>query len=144
MPGVEKVVRQRGETHNPAPCHTKNRQKHKELTVENAKMNVRDPLQWGELDPYRRGRAHVGMWAWLLQRASAVCIVVFLTLHVFFTYKPFIQFLLLATVAFHAALGLRVILLDFNLVSIKKQRALVYWLPGIGIALALLVWGLTY
>ena len=112
--------------------------------MESTKLNTRSPLQWGELDPYRRGRTHVGMWAWLLQRISAVCIVVFLTLHLFFTYKPFLQFLLLTAVAFHGALGLRVILLDFNLVSIQRQRTLVYWLLGIGMALVLLIWGLIY
>lgn len=108
------------------------------------KFEYRTPLQWGDLDPYRRGRTHVGMWAWLMQRISAVFIVVFLTLHLFFTYKPFLQFMLLVVVAFHAALGLRVILLDFNLADIKRQRSLVYWLPGMGLAVVLLVWGIIY
>ena len=108
------------------------------------KTECRSPLQWGELDPYRRGKTHVGMWAWLLQRISAVGIVICLVLHMFYTYKPFAQFMLLTLVAFHGALGLRVILLDCNLVNVKYQRDLIWWLLGIAVALVLLVWGITY
>ena len=79
-----------------------------------SELEYRKPLQWGEIDPYRRGRTHVGMWAWLLQRVSAVFIVFLLVLHLCFTYKPYLQFLLLLAVAFHASLGLRVILLPCN------------------------------
>jgi succinate dehydrogenase / fumarate reductase cytochrome b subunit len=43
-------------------------------------------------------------------------------------------------VTFHAALGLRVILLDFNLVSVKYQRALVWGLMALGLAVALIIW----
>ena len=46
-----------------------------------SELEYRKPLQWGEIDPYRRGRTHVGMWAWLLQRVSAVFIVFLLVLH---------------------------------------------------------------
>ena len=52
-----------------------------------SELEYRKPLQWGEIDPYRRGRTHVGMWAWLLQRVSAVFIVFLLVLHLCFTYK---------------------------------------------------------
>ena len=107
-------------------------------------MEHRKPLQWGEVDPYRRGRTHVGMWAWLLQRISAILIVVFLCLHLVFTYKPYLQFLLLLTVIFHATLGIRVILLDFNLVNIKYQRYLIPWLLGIGLVLLTFVWLAIY
>ena len=37
-----------------------------------SELEYRKPLQWGEIDPYRRGRTHVGMWAWLLQRVTVV------------------------------------------------------------------------
>ena len=40
---------------------------------------------------------------------SAVFIVLLLVLHLFFTYKPYLQFLLLLAVAFHASLGLSLI-----------------------------------
>ena len=107
-------------------------------------LEYRKPLQWGEVDPYRRGRSHVGMWAWLLQRVSAIMIIVFLCLHVVFTYKPYLQFLLLLTVVFHAALGLRVILLDFNLVNVKHQRWLIPWILGAGLVILGLVWCFIY
>ena len=107
-------------------------------------LEYRKPLQWGEVDPYRRGRSHVGMWAWLLQRISAIMIIVFLCLHVVFTYKPYLQFLLLLTVVFHAALGLRVILLDFNIVNVKYQRWLIPWIMGIGLVILGLVWCFIY
>lgn len=104
----------------------------------------REPLQWGELDPYRRGRSHVGMWAWILQRASAIFIIFFLCLHMFFTYKPFLQFMLLLVVVFHAALGVRVMLLDFNLVNIKHQKWLIPWTLGIGLVVLCIVWCFLY
>ena len=107
-------------------------------------MKDRKPLQWGEIDPYRRGRTHVGMWAWLLQRISAILIVLLLFLHICFTYKPYLQFLLFLTVVFHAALGLRVILLDFNLVNIKYQRYLIPILLGAGLIILTFVWLAIY
>lgn len=107
-------------------------------------MEHRKSLQWGEIDPYRRGRAHVGMWAWLLQRISAVFILIFLALHIVYTYKPFLQFMLLLTLTFHAALGIRVILLDCNLVDIKRQRYLIPWLLGIGLVLMAVAWCVVY
>ncbi|SHN60338.1 succinate dehydrogenase [Desulfovibrio litoralis] len=107
-------------------------------------LEYKKAMQWGESDPYRRGRTHVGMWAWLLQRISAVFIIIFLTLHMFYTYKPFIQFMLLLTLVFHAALGLRVIILDCNLVNIKYHTYLIPWLLGIGLAIMGVVWFVIY
>lgn len=107
-------------------------------------LEYRKPLRWGEIDPYRRGRAHVGMWAWLLQRVSAVFVVVLLILHLSFTYKPAIQFLLLLAVTLHASLGLRVILLDFNMAQISSARRLVPWTLGLGCLAALIAWFAIY
>ena len=56
------------------------------------------------------------------------------------TYRPTIQFLLLMTLTFHAVLGLRVILLDFNLVNVKYQKALIGILLAAGIAALAIVW----
>ena len=109
-----------------------------------SELEYRKPLQWGEIDPYRRGRTHVGMWAWLLQRISAVFILLFLGLHLAYTYKPFLQFMLFLTLIFHAALGIRVILLDCNLVNIKYQRYLIPWVLGIGLAIMAVVWFIIY
>ena len=56
----------------------------------------------------------VGMWAWLLQRFSALGIIVFVTLHLVYPYQVIIQTLMALCVCFHAVLGLRVILLDIS------------------------------
>lgn len=111
---------------------------------ENISIDYRKPLTWGEQDPHRRENARIGMWAWLAQRISALAIIVFLTLHVTLTYKPLIQFLLLLALTFHAALGLRVILLDFNLVGVKYQRALIWGLVGLGLLVMSLIWYSIY
>ena len=65
-------------------------------------------------------------------------------LHLFFTYKPYLQFLLLLAVAFHASLGIRVILLDFNLAKITSARRLVPWTLGLGVAAAVIAWFAIY
>ena len=54
------------------------------------------------------------MWAWLIQRFSALAIVVFLTLLFCYPYKVAFQILLLTAATMHAVLGLRVILLDLG------------------------------
>ena len=111
-----------------------------EEPVNNMAIDYRKPLRWGELDPHRRENAKLGIWAWLWQRISALAIVVLLVLHVTLTYKLLIQFLLLLMVAFHATLGLRVILLDFNLVDVKYQKALIWGLTALGLVVVLTIW----
>jgi succinate dehydrogenase/fumarate reductase cytochrome b subunit len=64
-----------------------------------------------------------GMWAWLLQRVSAILLLLFLTLHFFFPYRRPLQFLLLLVVAFHASLGIRVLLIDLG-ANVKTQKIL--------------------
>jgi succinate dehydrogenase/fumarate reductase cytochrome b subunit len=112
--------------------------------MEETSIEYRKPLKWGELDPHRRENTRAGMWAWLWQRMSALAIIVLLALHVTLTYKPAIQFLLLLAVTFHAALGLRVILLDFNLVSVKYQRALIWGLVALGLVVMSIIWLAIY
>ena len=107
-------------------------------------VQYRKHLQWGEHDPHRRQNTPLGMWAWLWQRISALAIVVLLVLHITLPYKLAIQFLLLLTVTFHASLGLRVILLDFNLVSMRYHRALAYGLFGVGLVVMFCVWFAIY
>src|SRR4051794_14359796 len=100
------------------------------MSIEEPKpITYRKHLRWGEQDPHRRASTPLGMWAWLLQRISALLILVLLVLHISLPYKQLVQFLLLLVVTFHATLGIRVILLDFNLVSIRYQRALAWGLP---------------
>ena len=111
---------------------------------EDIKIQYREPLTKGELDVNRWRNTQVGMWAWIWQRISALAIVVLLGLHLTLTYKPVIQFLLLATVTFHAALGLRVILLDFNIVNVKYQKALIAGLSALGIIIFIIIWTRIY
>ena len=78
-----------------------------------------------------------GMWAWLLQRVSAILILIFLTLHFFLPYRRPMQFLLLLVVTFHASLGVRVLLIDLG-ANVKTQKFL--FLAFIILAL-LVLWG---
>lgn len=107
-------------------------------------IQYREPLTKGELDVNRWRNTQVGMWAWIWQRISALAILLFLGLHLTLTYKPVIQFLLLMTVTFHAVLGLRVILLDFNIVNVKYQKALIAGLGALGITLFIIIWTRIY
>jgi succinate dehydrogenase hydrophobic anchor subunit len=108
------------------------------------KIENRRPLQWKESDPYRRRSTYVGMWAWLWQRVSAIVIVFLLVFHLTLTYIPMIQFLLLMAVTFHAALGIRIILLDLNAVNVKYQKLLIYGLLGLGLIAFLVIWNSIY
>jgi succinate dehydrogenase/fumarate reductase cytochrome b subunit len=103
-------------------------------------LRPRRPLQWGEQDPHRWKNTPVGMWAWIGQRFSALAIIFFLALHLTLPYKPAIQFLLLLTVTLHAVLGLRVILLDFNIVQVKYQKMLLAGLGATGILMIIIIW----
>jgi succinate dehydrogenase/fumarate reductase cytochrome b subunit len=111
---------------------------------EDLNIKYRKPLTRGELDVSRWRNTQMGMWAWIWQRISALAILLFLGLHLTLTYKPVIQFLLLATVTFHAVLGLRVILLDFNIVNVKYQKALIAGLAALGICLFMIIWTRIY
>jgi len=79
------------------------------------KRDVGDPQVWRRTLP--------GMWAWLLQRVSAILILLFLALHFFFPYRRPLQFLLLLVVSFHASLGVRVFLIDLG-ANVKTQKIL--------------------
>jgi succinate dehydrogenase / fumarate reductase cytochrome b subunit len=111
---------------------------------QHTKVEYREPLRKGELAVNRWRNTQVGMWAWIWQRISALAIVVLLGLHLTLTYKPAIQFLLLAAVTLHATLGLRVILLDFNIVNVKYQKALIAGLVALGIIIFIIFWTNIY
>ena len=111
---------------------------------EEKKTAFRNPLIRGELDPNRWRSTQAGMWAWIWQRISALAIIVLLAIHIILPYRPLIQFLLLLTVVFHAALGLRVILLDFGLVNVKYQKALIGGMIALGAVIFVLVWTGVY
>lgn len=61
----------------------------------------------------------VGMWAWLLQRFTALGTVLFVTLHLVYPYQVILQSLLALCICIHAVLGIRVIILD-----LRKQVAI--------------------
>jgi succinate dehydrogenase / fumarate reductase cytochrome b subunit len=79
------------------------------------KKDVGDAQAWRKTLP--------GMWAWLLQRVSAILILLFLTLHFFLPYRRPLQFLLLLVVGLHASLGIRVFLIDLG-ANVKTQKVL--------------------
>jgi succinate dehydrogenase/fumarate reductase cytochrome b subunit len=95
------------------------------------KRDVGDAQVWRKTLP--------GMWAWLFQRVSAVLILLFLTLHFFLPYRRPLQFLLLFVVAFHAALGIRVFLIDLG-ASVKSQKILFIVFLLLAVFGLLLVW----
>ena len=68
---------------------------------------------WTTAEGWRGTRA--GMWAWLLQRAAAVALLVVVGLHLANPFQRWTQATLLALVLLHALLGVRVLLLDLGL-----------------------------
>lgn len=77
--------------------------------------------EWGSGEGWRGTRA--GMWAWLLQRAAALVLIVTLVLHLRNPFLRWVQAVLLAFVLLHGLLGVRAILLDLGL-SVRWQKAL--------------------
>jgi succinate dehydrogenase / fumarate reductase cytochrome b subunit len=76
--------------------------------------------------------AYLGMWTWLFQRASSLILMVLLPWHWVNPYSRPVRIAVLFFVVFHAAAGVRVMLLDFGLVE-RWQRGLVWTLAGIGL-----------
>ena len=64
-----------------------------------------------------------GMWAWLLQRAAAILLILVVALHLVNPFRRGVQAVLLALVLIHALLGVRSLLLDFGL-PLRWHRAL--------------------
>jgi succinate dehydrogenase hydrophobic anchor subunit len=80
-----------------------------------------------------------GMWAWLIQRAAAVLLLVVVTLHFINPFRRGVQAALLALVLIHALLGVRSLLLDFGL-PLKWHRALF----GLAMALAVVIFAVVW
>ena len=76
---------------------------------------------WTTAEGWRGTRA--GMWAWLLQRAAALALLVVIALHLANPFQRWTQAALLALVLLHALLGVRVLLLDLGL-PLRWHRAL--------------------
>src|SRR5207245_9012258 len=69
------------------------------------------------------GDTKVGMWAWLIQRAAAVGLLVVVPVHLVNPFRRGAQAALLLLVLVHALLGVRAVLLDFGL-PVRWHRAL--------------------
>ena len=77
--------------------------------------------EWTSSEGWRGTR--VGMWAWLIQRAAAVGLLVVVAAHLMNPFRRGVQAALLALVLLHALLGVRALLLDVGL-PLAWHRAL--------------------
>jgi succinate dehydrogenase hydrophobic anchor subunit len=76
--------------------------------------------------------AYLGMWTWVFQRASSLVLMILLPWHWVNPYSRPVRIAVLFFVIFHAAAGMRVMLLDFGLRE-RWHRGLVWTLAGIGL-----------
>jgi succinate dehydrogenase/fumarate reductase cytochrome b subunit len=79
---------------------------------------------------------YLGMWTWLLQRASSLILMVLLPWHWVNPYSRPVRLAVMFFVVFHAAAGVRVMLTDFGLAE-RWHRGLVWTLAGIGLIIFL-------
>jgi succinate dehydrogenase hydrophobic anchor subunit len=77
--------------------------------------------EWTTREGWRDTRA--GMWAWLIQRAAAIVLLVVIAAHLVNPFRRGVQAALLALALLHALLGVRSLLLDFGL-PLRWHRAL--------------------
>jgi len=81
-----------------------------------------------------------GAWIWFAQRIAAAATLVLAGLHWHAPHSRRIQFALLAALLFHAAAGVRVLLIEYGKVSARYQKPLF----GILLSLAVAVFALVY
>jgi succinate dehydrogenase hydrophobic anchor subunit len=93
--------------------------------------------QWTARESWRG--TSTGMWAWLIQRAAAVALLVVVALHLVNPFRRGLQAALLALVLVHALLGVRALLLDFGL-PLRWHRALFVLALLVAAALFAAVW----
>jgi len=94
--------------------------------------------EWTTAEGWRDTRS--GMWAWLIQRAAAVALLLGVALHLVNPFRRGVQAALLALVLLHALLGVRSLLLDFGL-PLRWHRPLFVLALVIAGALFVVVWG---
>ena len=92
---------------------------------------------WRTAEGWRDTKA--GMWAWLIQRAAAVALLLVIALHLTNPFRRGTQAALLALVLIHALLGVRAILLDFGL-AYRWHRALFALALVLAAIVFVLVW----
>jgi succinate dehydrogenase / fumarate reductase cytochrome b subunit len=93
--------------------------------------------EWTTVEGWRDTKA--GMWAWLIQRAAAVALLLVVAVHLTNPFRRGVQAALLALVLLHALLGVRVILLDFGL-PVRWHKALFALALVLAVALFAAVW----
>lgn len=93
--------------------------------------------EWTTAEGWRDTKA--GMWAWLIQRAAAVALLVVVAVHLTNPFRRGVQAALLALVLLHALLGVRAILLDFGL-PVRWGKALFALALALAGALFVIVW----
>ena len=92
---------------------------------------------WTHVDDWRGTRA--GMWAWLIQRAAAIVLLVVIAAHLVNPFRRGVQAALLALALLHALLGVRALLLDFGL-PLAWHRALFVGALGLAVLIFAGVW----
>ncbi len=92
---------------------------------------------WASRDAWRGTRA--GLWAWFIQRAAALALVIVVALHLTNPFVRSVQAALLGLVLLHGLLGVRAILLDVGL-PVGLHRALFAAALGLAALLFALVW----
>jgi succinate dehydrogenase hydrophobic anchor subunit len=93
--------------------------------------------EWTTAEGWRGTRA--GMWAWLIQRAAAIVLLVAIALHLVNPFRRGVQAALLALALLHALLGVRALLLDLGL-PLRWHRVLFVLALGLAAALFALIW----
>ncbi|HSE91754.1 MAG TPA: hypothetical protein VLF19_00485 [Methylomirabilota bacterium] len=93
--------------------------------------------EWTTVEGWRDTKA--GMWAWLLQRAAAVLLLIVIALHLVNPFRRGVQAALLALALLHALLGVRSLLLDVG-VPLRWHRALFALALALAAVLFVLVW----
>lgn len=93
--------------------------------------------EWTSAEGWRGTR--VGMWAWLIQRASAVGLLVVIAAHLINPFRRGVQAALLALALLHALLGVRALLLDVG-APLAWHRALFVAALALAVAIFAGVW----
>lgn len=92
---------------------------------------------WTTAEGWRDTKA--GMWAWLVQRAAAVLLLVVIAAHLVNPFRRGVQAALLALALLHGLLGVRSLLIDVG-VSLRWHRALLALALALAAVLFATVW----
>jgi succinate dehydrogenase hydrophobic anchor subunit len=93
--------------------------------------------EWTTAEGWRDTKT--GMWAWLIQRAAAVGLLVVVAIHLVNPFRRGVQAALLILVLVHALLGVRAVLLDFGL-PVGWHRTLFVLALSLAVVIFALVW----